>query len=268
MQYAEILLEKSSSLCSQSRLDFLTAAFIGKPYLENPLGEGEQAKFDQSPRWRFDGFDCVTYVNTVLALYFSSSWYEFEYHLAHLNYYGGNVRFENRFHFMSVDWNTENAAQGYVYDFTSQLRDENDLPLCCYAYATINKPAWIHSKSAKFHTLAGSRHIQRTDACTPYLSLGDIFTATGEINAEILDQLPKIAVVEIVRPGWNLVKQIGTQLNISHVGFLIKRNQHYLFRHASQTSRTVVEQLLVDYLKNFLASPTIKGINVQGISGC
>ena len=63
------------------RIDFLTQLFLGKPYILGAQGEGKQGEFDQSPLYRFDGFDCVTYVNNILALAISNSPNEFEKNL-------------------------------------------------------------------------------------------------------------------------------------------------------------------------------------------
>ena len=42
--------------------------FLGRPYVRGALGEGPDGRFDKNPLFRFDCFDCLTYVNTVLAL--------------------------------------------------------------------------------------------------------------------------------------------------------------------------------------------------------
>src|SRR5438105_5821329 len=50
------------------RITAVSGYFLGEPYLLGALGEGEKSNFDQSPLYRTDAFDCVTYVNTVLAI--------------------------------------------------------------------------------------------------------------------------------------------------------------------------------------------------------
>jgi len=37
-----------------------SALFLNKPYFLGPLGEGQHGKFDQSPLYRTDKFDCQT----------------------------------------------------------------------------------------------------------------------------------------------------------------------------------------------------------------
>ena len=73
-------------------------------------------------------------------------------------------------------------------------------------------------------------------------------------------------VVEIVRPDWNLKDKIGTNLNVSHVGFAIRdENGECQFRHASEINKCVVDVSLISYLQQRLHSPTVKGINLQAV---
>jgi len=69
--------------------------------------------------------------------------------------------------------------------------------------------------------------------------------------------------MEIVRPNWNLQDKIGTNLHISHLGFIIWQDNQPYFRHASSESKKVVNVSLKSYLKDMLKSPTIKGVNIQ-----
>ncbi|MCL1785926.1 MAG: DUF1460 domain-containing protein, partial [Alphaproteobacteria bacterium] len=47
-------------------LGSISAGFIGKRYAADPLGEG--TGFDSDPVIREDAFDCVTFVETVMAM--------------------------------------------------------------------------------------------------------------------------------------------------------------------------------------------------------
>ena len=51
--------------CLGHRSAYLGECFLGVPYQESPLGEGVLP--DADPVIRFDAFDCVTFVETVLA---------------------------------------------------------------------------------------------------------------------------------------------------------------------------------------------------------
>ncbi len=79
----------------------------------------------------------------------------------------------------------------------------------------------------------------------------------------LFKQIPNGAIIEIVRPNWDLTKQIGTHLNISHLGFAFWQQGNLIFRHASSEARQVTETPFIHYLKKAKKSPTIKGINIQ-----
>src|SRR5438045_3981745 len=79
-----------------SRLERISAQFLGTAYLLGPLGEGTQGYYDQSPLFRFDAFDCQTFVETVLALAISNDAATFKKLINEIRYRKGVVAFENR----------------------------------------------------------------------------------------------------------------------------------------------------------------------------
>jgi hypothetical protein len=105
--------------------------------------------------------------------------------------------------------------------------------------------------------------LPKATSIIPYLPLDSLFDSTGKANDYLFKQIPNAAIIEIVRPNWDLSKEIGTHLNISHLGFAIWKNRILYFREASSQHGRVVDVPLVDYLRDTLKSPTIKGINVQ-----
>src|SRR3990167_2417734 len=217
-------------------IDHLSHSFLEKPYITNPQGEGTDAEFDSAPLYRFDGFDCVTFVNNILALSLSHNLSEFQKKLLQINYYHAEAKYENRFHFMSLDWNPQNRKNNIVRDVTCEILDEKKNPIAIFAEGEIDKPNWFLKKSEN-----------ETDA-----------------RKKLLKKYSEKFKKEIVRPNWNLREKIGTNLHVSHLGFAIrKKSGELFFRHASSENKCVVEILLSDYLKNVLDSPTIKGINVQ-----
>src|SRR5690606_32543867 len=59
---------KKYGMSLPERVDKLSSIFLGSDYVGDPLGEGESGVYDRDPLYRFDAFDCTTYVETVLAL--------------------------------------------------------------------------------------------------------------------------------------------------------------------------------------------------------
>lgn len=224
--------------------------FVGKPYLADPLGEGETGRYDTDPLFRLDGFDCLTYVETVMALSLSSATESPEQKLNQIRYKDGKATYENRNHFMSADWLPNNIKNGFIKDITKLIARENTQ----MATAFIQKNTW-----AQIKRVTGFEG-KNTKASVPYVPLMLIFT-----HPEILKQIPNGAILNIVRPNWNLSKEIGTHLNISHTGFVIHKEHELFFRHASASNKKIEDIDLLTYLEKMANSPTIKGINILQI---
>lgn len=259
------------ALTTSERIDYLSQLFLDKPYIANPQGEGENGEFDSAPFYRFDGFDCVTFVNNILALALSDDLHAFEKKLAEINYYDSEITFENRFHFMSVDWNLQNQKHNIIRDITNKMVDEKNHSKALVAEGEIDKPSWFLKKAdnetdqRKKLLIQYAEKFKKEIAHVSYLPLTELFDSNNNPNEFIFNQIPSASIIEIVRPNWNLKDKIGTNLHVSHLGFAIRKNNQLHFRHASSEEKKVVEILLLDYLKNMLNSPTIKGIHVETV---
>ncbi|MDI9819781.1 MULTISPECIES: N-acetylmuramoyl-L-alanine amidase-like domain-containing protein [unclassified Legionella] len=272
-------LQDIPNLDMAARLDTISAQFLGRAYLLGALGEGVKARFDQAPRYRVDAFDCDTYVTTVLALALANNPKEFKQCLAKIRYKDGRVTYTSRNHFTSIDWNKNNQAQGFIKDITETFKDRNNNPVSITASTLIDKPSWYAHHTIKNIRLISQNEEERskrlqelqtrganlpkTISQVPYIPFTALFDKNGQANRHLFAQIPNAAIIEIVRPDWNLRKVIGTNLNISHLGFAFWRNGVLLFREASSTYGRVVDVPLIDYLHEMRNSPTIKGINVQ-----
>jgi hypothetical protein len=112
------------------RLDAASGAFLGAPYLRNPLiGSAETPEvFTVSLR----GFDCVTFAETALALAHARTPDEFVDRVRLLRYEDGAVEWRARNHFMT-DWVKRNARRGLVREIeldgtVSRRRTLNTVP--------------------------------------------------------------------------------------------------------------------------------------------
>jgi hypothetical protein len=247
----------------------VSESFLGKPYVADPLGEGAKARFDRDPRLRLDGFDCTTFIETVLAISKSRRSQDVGSMMDRIRYKRGNVSFETRNHFTGVDWIANNSRAGYVRDITIEVAGSN----ARLAEALIEKDEWYRHLSAdrlsgveesmKGKRLEELRALSRNHGKS-LESMPYIPKETIDKNPELLEKIPQGSIINIVRPNWDLTKQIGTHMNVSHQGLAIHKGGVVYFRHASSSKNVlkVVEVPLVDYVRGTLASPTIGGINV------
>lgn len=261
------------------RLNLISASFLGKPYLLGALGEGEHARFDQFPRYRTDAFDCDTYVTTVMALALADSLTGFKHCLRNIRYQQGKRRFILRNHFTDLDWNKNNEYAGRLRDITTTLRSPEGKPVFKMAQALIDKPGWYAhfthenirllsaTEALKHHRLIElqreGKTLPRQTVTLPYLPLSVLFDKKGRPNQHYFDAIPDGAIIEIVRPDWDIKDRIGTRLNISHLGFVFRVRGVQMFRQASSEYQKVIDVPLTDYLKKATNSPTIRGINIQ-----
>lgn len=263
----------------QTRLEVISSEFIGKKYLLGALGEGSKAHYDQEPKYRTDAFDCDTYVTTVLALSLAKDKQGFKRCLAKIRYKNGQIEFTMRNHFTSLDWNPNNQQQHFIRDVTRNFKDQNNRQVAQIATALIDKPSWyqhftkknirLNSADEKIQTerlaelKSKGSQLEKQNAQIPYLPLTALFDSQGNANQFLFAQIPNGAIVEIVRPNWDVEKLIGTHLNVSHLGFAFWKKGSLWFRQASSQYGKVVEVPFIDYLRKALTSPTIKGINVE-----
>lgn len=190
-----------------ARMKAISARLLGQPYLAKPLiGSLTQPEVLVT---RMDGFDCVTLVETVLAVAISKNLEEFQSELRNLRYVGGVVEYRNRLHY-ATDWSRHQIERGLFIDLTAG--EETLLREKVLSYVKSLPP-----KRAVFRYFP--KH--NIDAVSRWLLDGDIiFFVSG-------------------REG----------LDTSHMGMVFRDNQHLLMRHATRSHHYVVEQDLMEYFR-------------------
>lgn len=264
------MLRQAQTISSLSdRVAHFSKVFFGTPYMAGANGEGPLGEFDQMPLYRDDGFDCLTYVNTVLALAHATSFDIFKKNIIKTNY-RHSVAYENRLHFMSVDWNPVNEKNNYIKNITPEIGDRLAVsPLT--ATALIDRPNWFrHRDSADIKRISALGDIEMSVLINKLHSLGAQLTAEegvvpylskNNITTRLADYLPEVSIMEIVRPNWNLREKIGTNLNVSHLGFVLNQKKGLVFRHAGLNAGCVTEQDLMGYISGLQENATIGGVS-------
>jgi hypothetical protein len=245
------------------------------PYVDGPFGEGPQGQYDRMPLYRFDEFDCTTFVETVTALSVSSTFDDFKTTINRLRYRDGNVAFVERNHFTDLDWIPNNIRAGFFRDATESIAPGQT----AIARAEVDKRAWYAKLPASRIQIPGISDADRDvlldelhaeggrftpeEAEVPYIPLTVLFGPRGD---EIFSRIRSGSVINVVRPNWDLVKLIGTHMNISHQGFAVRKDGTLYFMEASAVLKKTTMVPMVEYLRGYLTSPTIKGINVLEIA--
>lgn len=100
-----------------TRLDWSSRALMGRPYLLGPLGEGDSAQGEAKPRLRMDAFDCVTYMETALAVAVSRDSTTILSQMDSIRYLDGQARWKDRNHFFEGEWLPRNQRYARLAEF-------------------------------------------------------------------------------------------------------------------------------------------------------
>lgn len=191
----------------RGRMKFVSGRLLGLPYLSRPLiGSLRQPEVLVT---RMDGFDCVTFLETVLALARSKSLEGFFAELRNIRYLNGEVSYRNRLHY-ATDWSRHQVQCGLLAEMTV---GEESVP----REKTLFYVKSLPPKTVFFHYFP--KH--RIESVGRWLLDSDlIYFVSG-------------------REG----------LDVSHMGLIVRDSQHLLMRHATRSHHRVIEQELSEYFR-------------------
>lgn len=264
--YSPTYIQQAGSASKADRLAYFANVFFNQksPYLVDPLGEGDEGEISQAPLYRFDAFDCTTFVETVLALTLSNSPEEFRARINQIRYKDGVISYQTRNHFPTLDWIPNNTKKGFIKDITAAVAGQE----LKWSQTWIDKGEWFRRRGSQYVSM--SSDFQQTLAQLPYISKEDLLS-----SSELVDRIPSGSIFHVVRPNWDLRSAIGTQLDVSHLGFLV-REQGVLYmihasngasRDGSDDTKRVKKEPFVDYVQRvMMASPTTAGVNIIAVS--
>lgn len=205
---AQLLSQARYQRSAGCRIDAVSRYLVGSSYKSNPLvGSAKTAEeFTAS----LAGFDCVTYVETVLALARASSVDEFVNWLRQIRYEHGRIQWTRRNHYMT-QWIRNNIRNGIV----------RPVPLPAVPVVTRERTLNVVSGLAAQQTRLRCVPKPAVPRLEPHLQSGDlIFFVSTRRN-----------------------------LDVFHVGIIVRDDQALRIRHASRSQGMVVEQLLRDFLE-------------------
>ncbi len=258
-----------------ARLDLLSQKFLGLPYgVGGPLGEGQSGRYDQDPLYRFDRFDCTTYLETIISLARAMDVQDFEQKMNEIRYENGEVDFLKRDHFTDLQWIPLNIENGILTEINGRIVSTNQILI---AEAQIDFGNWLrHIKLDQIrvpNATANDRNqlLLELQSNAPYYPIQTarvnyISIATLLRNPALIERIPHASIVNFVRPNWDLTSTLGTHQNISHQAFIFRKGSVIMLRHASPTSGAVVELPFIEYIKKFENHPTLKGVQFMQVN--
>lgn len=221
--YIALLFATMCAACARDTT--IGESYLGKPYLNNPLGEGVAP--DTDPLIRFDAFDCTTFVETVLAD-------DDVEKLTKIRYKNGVVDFRNRNHFVETDWLPNNSD--ILTDVTAQYGKT------VVRTVKINRAAWLK----KLYNIPDSTPIKTVKL--NYLPYDNFTTIKNE---------KPLVVLFVLTGDPYFIKKTGTELAVHHMGFLLPGG---ILRHASSSAGGVVDVDFYEYVAKRQKSANNLGI--------
>jgi cell wall-associated NlpC family hydrolase len=189
------------------RIDRISEKLIGEPYRVNPMiGSAGSAEIFTAA---MEGFDCVTYIETVLALAQSNDAPRFADTLRRIRYADGRIDWRRRNHYMS-EWIRNNIRTGSV-------RRVPGLKASVEKQRTLNIVPGLPARRARF-------------SCVP--------------KASLLRQAKRLQTGDLI-----FFASTRPHLDVFHCGIVVNNGNGLRLRHASRSRGGVVEQELAEFLK-------------------
>lgn len=232
---ANLLTQLAAVPAGPLRTERASELLLGSPYVLHPLGEGRGP--DPKPRFRLDGFDCQTFVETALALGEARTPAQVRAALDDLRY-AGAPSFETRNHYMMSQWVPSNLAKGYLgAPAEADQRAEKDVSLETW------QRRW-------------PRNIELPVDRVPvgHFQLALTTLDTLERTAATIPSGTLMLIVREDRPSF--------PDRVTHLGFVVQRAGHPFFRHASDVFKRVVDEPI----DHFIARNRRYGYRVSGVA--
>jgi hypothetical protein len=193
------------------RIDALSRLFLGVPYTDLPLGDGDSGP-EPGPLFRTDGVDCQTYVETVLAMANARNLDQAKAILDDIRYADGKPSFQSRNHFTEAQWLPSNVRKGYLKDEVPAL--DRRAPA---ETLTLVKSEWTQVPALK----------RLTEANIPDGKYQVRFLPLEEARKRSKDIRPGTVLMVVREHDPNRI------VRISHMGFVISSDGGLVVRHAS-----------------------------------
>jgi hypothetical protein len=209
-----------------------TRPLVGAPYQPSPLGE-ERGR-DPDPRFRLDAFDCMTFIETAVALGSASSLAEARAAIDDVRYVA-RPDFADRNHEVLSQWIPSNARKGWIVDVTAALAGDEARP----AAKEYTPASWQTVRTA-------GRSIPGVPRARLPLGRFDARIVPPDATAAIAPRLPPGAVVFVFRED-----QPERATRVTHAGLVVHGPRGAVrVRHA--TSSKGVGRVIEEPLDRFV----------------
>jgi hypothetical protein len=225
----------ASAPAGAARAAAATRPLLGAPYVLSPLGEGSGR--DPDPRFRLDAFDCMTFVETALALGSAANLDEARAALDDVRYGTGAPAWVTRNHEVLSQWIPRNVEKGWIRPW----------PVAPPGGGAPHVAAKEYTAESWTAVRAAGRLLPGLPAARLPLGRFEVpLVLPGEVAAAAA-KLPEGAVVFVIR-----ADAPERPTRVTHAGLVVHRADGVpLVRHA--TSTRGVARVIEEPLARFLA---------------
>ena len=204
------------------KLDYFSRHLLETPYLLGPTGEGAMGLIEPDPLINFEAFDCVTYIESVLALAYSKSENEILPNLNKIRYFNGHISYTTRKHYFMEDWVLQSP------EIVKIIRFDGDST----GTRTMDKIGFYKNKNITYEGTNPETTIHFLPTDKAIAQFKEKYQGKNNvIGVGFIGKYPKI---------W-----------ATHTGLVIlKKGEVPLLRHASSKSKKAVELPLYKYLES------------------
>jgi D-alanyl-D-alanine carboxypeptidase/D-alanyl-D-alanine-endopeptidase (penicillin-binding protein 4) len=220
---------QASRLSFAERIARVSERFVGTRYVRDPLGEGKGAPVDPDPLIDLGRVDCLTFVEQVLALAQRPSLEEATALLQRYRYENGRVSYERRRHFMELQWFPGLARQGLLRDITRAVGGD--------AVRAFERKVGERSYRGSFREWR-----RKLGQALPQgrIRLDYVLARAAPSRAGRIAPGTIMALLRRTPRSW--------PITITHVGFVVRRGDALVFRHAIRRAGRVIDERLERYL--------------------
>lgn len=210
-----------------ARASAASAPLLGARYALSPLGEGTGE--DPDPRFRLDAFDCVTFVETALALGSAATLDEARRALDDIRY-RSRIHLADRLHEVLSQWIPSNVAKGWIAPASREVAGD------------AARVEAVTYRADRWRRLAASGQ-RLTGVPLDEAPVGrfEVEVVPVAALAAVAARIPDGTLLFVVR-----AERDDRLTRVSHAGLVVVRDGRRLVRHASASPRVlrVVEEPL------------------------
>lgn len=231
------------------RLEAVSRLFLGAPFAPSPLGEGPGHLPDADPIMDLSRFDCVTFVEQVMALSWHADLEQASRVLQRIRYTEGRIRYGARKHIMMAQWIPQNVAAGFVRDITAEVAGE--------AAQTVV----LSVRDEDFEGGLG-RRLALAPADRPVGTFSLPVVGLVDLSSK-MEAVPYGTIVTTIREA-----RPGVPYRASHVGLVFEVRGERRIRHAYRRAAAVVDEPLASFVRRCrrLRNPHVVGFNLLAIA--